>query len=93
MKESRLIKRNSPNDELIDGRNISKQTPEEVQKLLKRDVRSLSPEEMEVMQLIMAEMTGGKTGLLELMNELRVPRTHGRYRNMADRSVPLRKSA
>jgi hypothetical protein len=56
--------------ELIDGRNISKQTPEEVQKLLKRDVRSLSPEEMEVMQLIMAEMTGGKTGLLELMNEL-----------------------
>jgi len=53
-----------------DGRNYSEQTAEEIQTLLKRDVKSLSSEEMEVMELLISEMESGRGGLMELMNEL-----------------------
>jgi hypothetical protein len=55
----------------IDGRNRSERTPAELESLLMKDLSSLSPDEKEVLQVILGELAkGGKSGMLNLMAEL-----------------------
>lgn len=45
-------------------------TSEEVLKLVQKDLSMLTPEEREVMEILIREMKTGKSGLLELMSEM-----------------------